>query len=149
MWMIWALLWMLFSPGLAEEMGGAFSLGLILLFTLVVKNAFWLYRYYTLIIKNFQLDYNELEPLTDESEYEDYHHLPNHPPPERTFSSYLSKLETGLLSDSECTICLGKLKAEQPVSSLTQCGHKFHHDCITHWLQMKNSCPLDRKPLIQ
>lgn len=77
---------------------------------------FWFYRYHKLVVENFLPQEGELEALTEESDSENDHL--NQPFPEQTFSSYLKRVDSGLNSDSDCPICLGKLKTEQPVSGL-------------------------------
>ena len=138
-------------PALTNVHSETISIALVLVFTLIVKNVFWIYRCDKLVIQNLEFSEDQLEPLTDDSEDDnDHHHHHNQPHLHRSFSDHLIKLEPEAFSDVECPICLGPLKVEQgSVSSLRECGHKFHHECITHWLQMKNSCPLDRKPLSQ
>lgn len=59
-----------------------------------------------------------------------------------TFDTKFDKLHTkhGTLED-ECSICL-----ENPPGMITttDCGHKFHTDCIKGWLRDNPSCPLCR-----
>jgi len=45
-------------------------------------------------------------------------------------------------SEDQCIICLESL-ASAPASSLPECDHKFHTNCIIHWFRQGNSkCPL-------
>ena len=43
--------------------------------------------------------------------------------------------------DNNCIICLNDMKIGDNVTSLP-CLHVFHTDCIKHWLESKNSCPI-------
>ena len=43
--------------------------------------------------------------------------------------------------DSNCIICLSDMNVGDNVTSLP-CLHVFHTDCIKHWLESKNSCPV-------
>eukprot|EP00934_Nitzschia_sp_Nitz4_P006147 Nitzschia sp. Nitz4//scaffold28_size193895//23413//24537//NITZ4_001626-RA/size193895-processed-gene-0.6-mRNA-1//1//CDS//3329545865//6137//frame0 len=44
--------------------------------------------------------------------------------------------------DHICTICLGTLEDGDRVGSLEKCNHIFHAECLKHWLQRRNACPL-------
>ena len=45
-----------------------------------------------------------------------------------------------------CSMCLESLKSNCNVST-TQCGHVFHTNCISRWIENgKDSCPQCRKP---
>jgi len=43
--------------------------------------------------------------------------------------------------DSNCIICLSDMNVGDNVTSLP-CLHVLHTDCIKHWLESKNSCPV-------
>ncbi|XP_057481397.1 E3 ubiquitin ligase BIG BROTHER-related-like isoform X1 [Actinidia eriantha] len=55
------------------------------------------------------------------------------------------KYKTGILSKKkekqECVICCMKFKHGDKLISLP-CAHQYHSKCITHWLQLKNNCPV-------
>jgi len=38
-----------------------------------------------------------------------------------------------------CTICLG-----QRTDAVLQCGHVYHWECVSAWLDAKNTCPICR-----
>ena len=44
------------------------------------------------------------------------------------------------IKNDVCVICFGNLNKEKVVE--TKCKHQYHDNCITHWLRIKNSCPL-------
>ena len=49
-----------------------------------------------------------------------------------------------------CAVCLGELRAEEPVKAIPACGHVFHPPCIDRWLLLagaagRASCPLCRR----
>ena len=69
--MAWTGFWAGLFTGYFSNESPLFSLSLILLFTLLVKNMFWFYRYNKLVIKAIQVQGDELEALTEESENED------------------------------------------------------------------------------
>jgi hypothetical protein len=49
--------------------------------------------------------------------------------------------------DAHCAICLGEYEAGEKIvwSSLLQCQHAFHHECILPWLSKgKKRCPICR-----
>ena len=127
----WTGLWVLFSQ-YSSKQSPAFSFSLILLLALLVKNLFWFHRFGKLVIQSFQNQEGEFEALTDESGSEDTHLILT--PREETFSNYLKSGNSGANSESDCPICLGRLKSEQPVSRLYQSGNHFHQECITRWL---------------
>mgnify|MGYP000864554440 FL=1 len=53
----------------------------------------------------------------------------------------------GPSSDDICAICIENYKDGDEIRNLP-CEHKFHKDCVDHWLVVKNSCPVcKRKPL--
>lgn len=48
-----------------------------------------------------------------------------------------------------CCICLEKNQpngTDTPVEAL-RCGHVFHRDCISQWMNHRRCCPVDRLPL--
>ena len=46
-----------------------------------------------------------------------------------------------------CSICLDEIQRNQPARELP-CHHTFHRDCIGPWLQVRNSCPECRAPVV-
>ena len=45
---------------------------------------------------------------------------------------------------NDCSICLLPLANNK--NKTLPCNHKYHHDCIEKWLNIKNICPLCRAP---
>ena len=54
----------------------------------------------------------------------------------------VQKLEQDDDQEEECAICLGSLGSEDVVP--LNCDHKFHHACLSRWLQTNNTCPVCR-----
>jgi hypothetical protein len=48
--------------------------------------------------------------------------------------------------EADCAICLERSAATDRMCVLN-CSHAFHVDCMTRWLEAKNTCPLCRKDL--
>jgi hypothetical protein len=48
--------------------------------------------------------------------------------------------------DTHCVICLGKVKKSHD-AVITPCGHIFHGNCLTTWIDVNPICPLDRVKL--
>ena len=46
-------------------------------------------------------------------------------------------------NNSTCPICLGVPKQFFRPNS---CDHYFCKKCLTHWLEIKNNCPISRRP---
>jgi hypothetical protein len=48
----------------------------------------------------------------------------------------------------ECVICMAALRL-LPLSErfVTPCGHFFHPECLTSWMEVKAECPQCRGPL--
>lgn len=44
-----------------------------------------------------------------------------------------------------CSICLESINTN---TTYTICNHKFHHSCLSTWIQNNNTCPLCRTQLI-
>ncbi len=49
-------------------------------------------------------------------------------------------------SDAECSICYGEYRVGTYVA-VPQCGHRFHHSCLTKWSRHSRTCPLCRATL--
>lgn len=45
---------------------------------------------------------------------------------------------------SECPICLDDLVNDDKASYQLKCNHQFHFECISRWLNQKDTCPLCR-----
>ena len=54
----------------------------------------------------------------------------------------------------ECSICLEQCveNNNKPLGVMIGCGHRFHLECIKHWINSKNNnsskCPVCRRPLM-
>lgn len=46
------------------------------------------------------------------------------------------------LDYSECSICLEKINSELVT---LECGHSYHQECISKWLDIETTCPYCRK----
>lgn len=42
-----------------------------------------------------------------------------------------------------CSICTDELGGDN-VCTLSECGHRFHAQCIVNWFRLKRSCPMCR-----
>lgn len=56
---------------------------------------------------------------------------------------------TPLIQDTECSICLDDIYSDSSVKCstphiTTQCGHRFHTNCLHKWCMDNNSCPTCR-----
>lgn len=45
----------------------------------------------------------------------------------------------------DCIICFYPMDIKP--TTKTNCGHKFHTECLEKWKSKKNTCPICRKPL--
>ena len=80
----------------------------------------------------------------------DLQHKGNPPASERAINN-LKKIEINDQNINEfkeqtCNVCLENFNAGQITMKL-DCGHYFHEKCITHWLKMRNTCPVCRHEL--
>lgn len=48
----------------------------------------------------------------------------------------------------ECSICLDKYSLNENCTTLSNCSHRFHSNCIQTWLKGSNTCPLCRKEVL-
>lgn len=48
--------------------------------------------------------------------------------------------------DIQCAVCLSECTEGQNIITL-RCNHSFHVNCITSWLQRRNTCPICRTPI--
>ncbi|XP_073158473.1 E3 ubiquitin-protein ligase ATL4-like [Henckelia pumila] len=49
-----------------------------------------------------------------------------------------------------CAVCLNRLRRNNKVWELRNCGHVFHKHCLEEWLRhdARSTCPLCRSPLL-
>ena len=50
-------------------------------------------------------------------------------------------------SAEECAICLLGLQGDPDVVPLN-CGHRFHHACLSRWLESASTCPVCRSEVV-
>ena len=41
----------------------------------------------------------------------------------------------------QCTICISEFTLDEKLTTL-ECGHTYHHACITEWYQKHQACPI-------
>ena len=41
----------------------------------------------------------------------------------------------------QCTICISEFTLDDKLTTL-ECGHTYHHACITEWYQKNQACPI-------
>lgn len=46
--------------------------------------------------------------------------------------------------DMNCSVCQEKFKLGENLSTLEQCNHTFHYQCLQEWGKYKQECPLCR-----
>jgi len=56
--------------------------------------------------------------------------------------------EMQLAEESECSICLNEIDADDAVRQLGVCGHTFHRACIDLWLLRRADCPLCKRNVV-
>lgn len=49
----------------------------------------------------------------------------------------------------ECGICIERFKQNESVTTLKNCKHEFHKQCVSQWIKDKGTCPLCRGKQIQ
>ncbi|KAJ0666165.1 putative transcription factor C2H2 family [Helianthus annuus] len=54
------------------------------------------------------------------------------------------KKEDGLVSSTDCPVCLGEFQEDEKLRLLPKCSHAFHVYCIDNWLTNHSNCPLCR-----
>lgn len=47
----------------------------------------------------------------------------------------------------KCTICFEDISRGDRVTTLDNCNHTFHHNCISLWGKYKQDCPVCRQPI--
>lgn len=50
----------------------------------------------------------------------------------------------GLVSGTDCPVCLGEFQEDEKLRLLPKCSHAFHVYCIDTWLTSHSNCPLCR-----
>ncbi|KAL4565296.1 hypothetical protein LXL04_029384 [Taraxacum kok-saghyz] len=50
----------------------------------------------------------------------------------------------GLVSCTDCSVCLGEFQEDESIKLLPKCSHAFHVYCIDTWLKTHSNCPLCR-----
>lgn len=79
-------------------------------------------------------------PLPQVSELSDLNHT-DVGSPSRTSGSTCS-------GGSTCGVCLVDFESGDEIRTLVPCGHRFHRDCIDHWLlERSTACPVDKQEL--
>ena len=56
------------------------------------------------------------------------------------------KVARPAVNNMDCAIWQDPIFGGDSEPGLLQCGHMFHRECIEHWLQQNQVCPIDRKP---
>lgn len=59
----------------------------------------------------------------------------------KSTESEVPKTELELNNINECIICAESMKTNDNIQWL-QCLHKFHEQCLTKWLKIKQECPI-------
>lgn len=49
--------------------------------------------------------------------------------------------------DEYCSVCQANFKLGEKLSTLHDCDHTFHHQCIQEWGKYKQECPLCRSAI--
>ena len=63
--------------------------------------------------------------------------------------NHISKIFTKkLLKEEKCPICLEKINMDKDYT-VTECGHRFHHSCLSECLKISGKCPICRKELTE
>jgi RING-finger-containing ubiquitin ligase len=52
-------------------------------------------------------------------------------------------------SQESCAICLDDFKEGEDLQQISECGHIFHLNCLTKWIQAHKNCPYCRLKLIK
>lgn len=63
--------------------------------------------------------------------------------------NHISKIYTKkILKEEKCPICLEQMNMDKDYT-VTQCGHRFHHSCLSECLKISEKCPVCRKELTE
>lgn len=87
-------------------------------------------------------DYSVIDP-EDQAQYSNRQSAINHFA-QRTHSAQKTLQKyTYTGNPINCSICIEQIKAGCDVATLP-CAHTFHFNCIFHWLEVNDKCPLCR-----
>lgn len=54
--------------------------------------------------------------------------------------------DSGVTASGKCSICMEHFRPKDTTNTL-QCSHRFHHGCLSCWVQIRPSCPLCRRSI--
>ncbi|KAJ9536951.1 hypothetical protein OSB04_029684 [Centaurea solstitialis] len=148
----------------AADLGGTtFSPAVIVIFALI--SSFFLVIAYCVIVSRYCLRNNESslsslgfgnqENLDPETGVDDDNDHSNYAPwlvlgkglDEAVIKSIAIckyKRGDGLVSCTDCSVCLGEFQEDESIRVLPKCSHAFHVYCIDTWLKTHLNCPLCR-----
>uniref|UniRef100_A0A803LU08 RING-type E3 ubiquitin transferase n=1 Tax=Chenopodium quinoa TaxID=63459 RepID=A0A803LU08_CHEQI len=66
----------------------------------------------------------------------------------KTITLVKYKKGNGLITSSDCSVCLGEFLEDDSLRLLPKCSHAFHVACIDTWLRSHSNCPLCRANII-
>lgn len=66
----------------------------------------------------------------------------------KTITLVKYKKGDGLITSSDCSVCLGEFLEDDTLRLLPKCSHAFHVACIDTWLRSHSNCPLCRANII-
>ncbi|KAD4178487.1 hypothetical protein R6Q59_022084 [Mikania micrantha] len=62
----------------------------------------------------------------------------------KSIAVYKYRKEDGLVTCTDCSVCLGEFQEDESIKLLPKCNHAFHVYCIDTWLKTHLNCPLCR-----
>lgn len=73
--------------------------------------------------------------------------IPNHYFEDTENNVEILSLPVGAVNDCPdiCSICLVSYDHPYDIVSVLKCGHVFHTDCVSSWLNQRDTCPLCRQ----